>query len=107
MSKEVLEHAFEPFYTTKPTGHGTGLGLSQVYGFVKQSGGHVRLYSEPGEGTTVKIYLPRFLGGVSEDEATGGTMPDGSDKETVLVVEDEANVREYSAETPAGAGIPG
>jgi CheY-like chemotaxis protein len=97
MSKEVLEHAFEPFFTTKPTGHGTGLGLSQVYGFVKQSGGHVRLYSEPGQGTTVKIYLRRLLSDF-EDETSVGTVPDGRGNETVLVVEDDANVREYSAE---------
>jgi CheY-like chemotaxis protein len=98
MSKEVLEHAFEPFFTTKPTGHGTGLGLSQVYGFVKQSGGHVRLYSEPGQGTTVKIYLRRLIGALDEETQTPGTVPDGNSHETVLVVEDEASVREYSAE---------
>jgi CheY-like chemotaxis protein len=98
MSKEVLEHAFEPFFTTKPTGHGTRLGLSQVYGFVKQSGGHVRLYSEPGQGTTVKIYLRRLIGAPDEETQTPGTVPDGNSHETVLVVEDEASVREYSAE---------
>lgn len=98
MSKEVLQHAFEPFFTTKPTGHGTGLGLSQVYGFVKQSGGHVRLYSEPGQGTTVKIYLPRLVGADADTPQASDTIPDGSGKETVLVVEDDANVREYSTE---------
>jgi len=100
MTKEILDHVFEPFFTTKPTGQGTGLGLSQVYGFVKQSGGHVKIYSEKGQGTTVKIYLPRLFGkGVETgNDIQEGTVPDGHQKETVLVVEDNPGVREYSAE---------
>ena len=98
MSEDVRQHAFEPFYTTKPTGRGTGLGLSQVYGFVKQSGGHVTLQSRPGEGTSVRIYLPRFLGSASVDNEAISVIPDANQMETVLVVEDEPGVREHSAE---------
>jgi signal transduction histidine kinase/DNA-binding response OmpR family regulator len=98
MSDDVLQHAFEPFYTTKPIGRGTGLGLSQVYGFVKQSGGHVRLYSKRGEGTSVRIYLPRFLGADSFDNEGISVVPDAKQMATVLVVEDEPSVREHSAE---------
>jgi PAS domain S-box-containing protein len=90
MSKETAERAFEPFFTTKEAGHGTGLGLSQVYGFVKQSAGHIKIYSEPGEGTTVKLYLPRFAGdGVDTGEVIGAQAMTGQARsETILVVED-------------------
>jgi CheY-like chemotaxis protein len=98
MSREVQAHAFEPFYTTKDIGQGTGLGLSQVYGFVKQSGGHVRLYSEEGLGTTVRLYLPRLLsdeGGATEQAATHHA-PHSRSGETILVVEDDEDVRAHS-----------
>ena len=100
MSADVLAHVFEPFFTTKPVGQGSGLGLPQVYGFVKQSGGHIKLYSEVGSGTTVKIYLPRFSRDVEEESDATEAEPivDGSRNESVLVVEDEAAVREYSCE---------
>ncbi|MBM0103119.1 PAS domain S-box protein [Steroidobacter sp. S1-65] len=99
MDAETLKRAFEPFFTTKPVGQGTGLGLSQVYGFVKQSGGHVKIYSEVGQGTTVKIYLPRFEAASSEsDAAPAMPIPEGTSQETVLVVEDEAAVRAYSVD---------
>jgi PAS domain S-box-containing protein len=100
MSKEVLARVFEPFFTTKEVGRGTGLGLSQVYGFVKQSGGHVNVYSEEGRGTTVKLYLPRFTGDAPDDSAPygAGSESRSGSGETVLVVEDDEEVRAYSAE---------
>jgi signal transduction histidine kinase len=99
MAAHVIANAFEPFFTTKPVGKGTGLGLSQVYGFAKQSGGHAAIYSERGEGTTVKIYLPRYRGAIVEPPAVEPTMIPvaPANGETVLVVEDEAAVRDFSA----------
>jgi two-component system, NtrC family, sensor kinase len=98
MSRETIEKAFEPFFTTKETGKGTGLGLSQVYGFIKQSGGHVKIYSEIGEGTSVKLYLPRHDG---DHAAAAIEGPAGSERgrgETILIVEDDDGVRQYAAE---------
>ncbi|UCI30124.1 CHASE3 domain-containing protein [Mesorhizobium sp. B4-1-4] len=99
MSPEVIAKAFEPFFTTKPVNKGTGLGLSQVFGFVKQSGGHVNIYSEPGEGTTIKIYLPRFFG--PEEPAAPAERGKSVSKvtETILVVEDDARVRAATTDT--------
>ncbi|MDY0973799.1 PAS domain S-box protein [Massilia sp. CFBP9012] len=92
MPQEVIDQAFEPFFSTKPEGKGTGLGLSMVYGLVKQSGGHVKIYSEVGEGSTVKIYLPRSLR--AEDHAGEQlAQPATGGHETVLVVEDDEQVR--------------
>jgi CheY-like chemotaxis protein len=106
MPKEVLSRAFDPFFTTKPIGQGTGLGLSQVYGFVKQSGGHVKLYSEPGEGTTVKIYLPRYTGAeITSETQTAAPVPHGESNEVILVVEDDDDVRGYSTESLRGLGF--
>jgi signal transduction histidine kinase len=99
MAKNVLDHAFEPFFTTKVAGQGTGLGLSQVYGFVKQSGGHVKIYSEVNEGTTVRIYLPRLLRTKPEDDSDTVAIAGGHFGETVFVVEDDPDVRSYVAET--------
>ncbi|MGY3456505.1 CheY-like chemotaxis protein [Bradyrhizobium sp. LM3.4] len=96
MSPDVLSHAFEPFFTTKEPGQGTGLGLSQVYGFVKQSGGRAKIYSEVGQGTSVKLYFPRFAGNTQLLESTAEDLsPEGDKFETVLVVEDDADLRSY------------
>jgi PAS domain S-box-containing protein len=109
MSEDVARRAFEPFYTTKGVGRGTGLGLSQVFGFVKQSGGHIKLYSEPGQGTTVKIYLPRHAQDESRAEVAGQAQPAVADVppgrgESVLLVEDHEAVREYAAHALADLG---
>ena len=100
MTREVLASAFEPFFTTKDVGHGTGLGLSQVYGFVKQSGGHIKIYSELGQGTTVKLYLPRLVSPEGEADGDIGeqALPKAARSEVVLVVEDEEAVRGFTVE---------
>ena len=100
MDEDVLSHAIEPFFTTKEVGRGTGLGLSMVYGFIKQSGGHIRVYSERGHGTTVKMYLPRFYGPLPDNDTgtvSRATPVCGGD-ETVLVCEDDDKVRAYTVD---------
>ncbi|WP_245303469.1 ATP-binding protein [Pseudorhodoplanes sinuspersici] len=104
MSKEVIERAFEPFFTTKPSGSGTGLGLSMVYGFVKQSGGHIKIYSEAGEGTAIKLYLPRLMD-ENQVEPWVPTEPaaerkNGADDrpDQILLVEDDEEVNHFSSE---------
>jgi len=96
MTEEVKSHIFEPFYTTKEKGQGTGLGLAMAYGVVKQSGGHIEVYSEPKLGTTFKIYLPRVAGAAAGGNSWHGLPPAPQGHETVLLVEDEAVVRSFS-----------
>ena len=101
IAKDILDKVFEPFFTTKPPGEGSGLGLAMVHGFVKQSGGHVRIYSEEGRGTTVKIYLPRLIGeevgAVPAGKAEGEqAIPRAKPGEMILLVEDSEGVREYA-----------
>ena len=99
MPPEVIERAFDPFYTTKAVGKGTGLGLSQVFGYAKQSGGHVKIYSEVGHGTTVKIYLPRYFGaGEAVPKRIAADIAGGSADEVLLVVEDDPKVLGMSSE---------
>ena len=101
MPQDVIAKAFEPFFTTKEVGKGTGLGLSQVFGFAKQSGGHAAIYSEVGQGTTVKLYLPRFTGVDAEPESStdeAEDLPGARDGEIILVVEDEQRVRHFAVD---------
>ena len=103
MPPEVISQAFDPFFTTKPTGKGTGLGLSQVHGFVKQSGGHVKIYSEPERGTCIKLYLPRFIHVEAPVVASAQSikpldLPLGKPDELVLVVEDDDTARRVTAQ---------
>ena len=104
MSPEVQRRAFEPFFTTKAEGEGTGLGLSMVYGFMKQSGGHVTLYSEPGQGTTLRLYLPRSGDPLSDVPVANATAPARGNGETVLVVEDDEAVRVTVVDTLTDLG---
>ncbi len=100
MTPDVASKVFEPFFTTKPQGQGTGLGLAQVYGFIRQSQGHVSIYSEPGQGTSVKLYLPRVTSGAAGERADAGPVAAATvgRGEMILVVEDEENVRNFSVE---------
>jgi CheY-like chemotaxis protein len=104
MTADVIDKAFEPFFTTKESGKGTGLGLSMVYGFVKQSNGHVRIYSEPGRGTTVKLFLPRSdpAGEAGAAQPTRPQMPRGSER--ILIVEDDPQVRAVVVSQLQGLG---
>ncbi|MFB9262527.1 CHASE3 domain-containing protein [Bradyrhizobium erythrophlei] len=102
MSQAVQDKVFEPFFTTKEVGKGTGLGMSMVYGFVRQSGGHIRIYSEQGHGTTIKLYLPPARGQVQAEALAAAPVPRGS--EIILVVEDDALVRNYVTAQLASLG---
>jgi len=103
ISPEIQSRIFEPFFTTKPVGQGTGLGLSMVYGNVKQSGGFVWVYSEPGQGTTFKVYLPR-VGEAAEEAAAASPVETPRGQETVLVVEDDELVRQLATRLLAAQG---
>jgi CheY-like chemotaxis protein len=97
MSGDVVRRAFEPFFTTKEVGKGTGLGLSMLYGFVQQSGGHIKIYSEPGQGTTVRMYFPRAEAPVTPATEPVVEVQPSAGSETILVVEDDALVRAHVA----------
>jgi PAS domain S-box-containing protein len=102
MPAEVRDRAFEPFFTTKEAGKGSGLGLSMVYGFARQSGGHVKIYSEEGRGTTIRLYMPPAKAAVQTEAMPEGPIPQGT--ETILVVEDERLVREFVVNQLDGLG---
>lgn len=105
IDKAILDRVFDPFFTTKPMGQGTGLGLSMVYGFSRQSHGHVRVYSEVGQGTMVSIYLPRHLGNVVDEDVAGPALPIPAHRgHTVLVLDDEPTVRLLIADALSDLG---
>ena len=105
MSAEVVSRAFDPFYTTKPIGQGTGLGLSMVYGFARQSGGQVRIYSEIGKGTTMCLYFPRFAGSVDEaEDQPEALLPQSGSGEVIVVIDDERTLRMLVADVLTEAG---
>jgi CheY-like chemotaxis protein len=106
MSAEVAARAFDPFFTTKPIGQGTGLGLSMIYGFARQSNGHVTIDSKPGQGTSVRLYLPRHHGDSAAEHASAARQAEhAATGETVLVVEDEPVVRGVILEMLAEQGF--
>ena len=104
MTPDVIEKIFDPFFTTKPLGQGTGLGLSMIYGFVRQSGGQVRVYSEVGKGTTMSLYFPRFVGELSDEDRSEDLSIDRGTGETVLVIDDEPAIRMVIAEVLTEVG---
>ncbi|MCU0806896.1 MAG: ATP-binding protein, partial [Candidatus Contendobacter sp.] len=105
MTPELLERAFEPFFTTKETGKGSGLGLSMVYGLVKQSDGHITIHSEPGQGTTVRLYLPRIAQPVrAPTEPRAADVSIRGRGQMILVVEDDADVRQFAVSALRGLG---
>ena len=105
ISRDIVDRIFDPFFTTKPIGQGTGLGLSMIHGFVRQSGGQIRVYSEPGHGTTMCLYLPRYTGEIADDAGSlEAAIPEMGAGETVLVVDDEPTVRMLIVEVLEEAG---
>jgi CheY-like chemotaxis protein len=102
--KDIVDRIFDPFFTTKPLGEGTGLGLSMVHGFVRQSGGQVRVYSEGGTGTTMCLYLPRYVGDLREDRVEEPDAIDVGSGETVLIIDDEPTIRMLMADVLAEVG---
>ena len=104
MTPEIIEKAFDPFFTTKPLGQGTGLGLSMIYGFVRQSGGQVRIYSELGHGTTMCLYFPRFIGALDAADPAEDQTIDRGDGETVLIIDDEPAIRMLVADVLGDSG---
>ena len=100
MSQDTIARAFEPFFTTKSVNKGTGLGLSQVHGFIRQSGGHINIYSELDRGTTIKLYLPRYFGAAAgQPTASKAPQKIQTGHEVILVVEDEQRARHISCES--------